>query len=375
LWPSSGFGDIAVRDSNQVSGCVAISNAFSVSISNFDLPIVIGPSRVCIGNEATYSTPFNGGRTYRWDVVGGVIVSGQGTFSVVVSWGFLGTGTVSVFDSVNATGCNGKSLSTIITITDKPTSIISGANSLCANAVVNYGTIPGANKFYFWGALGGTIVAGQGTALATINWDVPGTGYVYLYDSLIGSSCAAYAVKEITVNPIPSAAFTTSQSMGSVTLTPAEPNIQTKWYFGDGDSSTQYAPTHFYTTNGTYTVNLIARSLKGCTNTSNSDVNVNTVSIAKYLSNGKISFTAYPNPFLGETTISLSLNETAEIALDIYDMSGRLITTLAEPKELSAGKYEFPFVGSDYKASSSLYLVRLKVGEQYLYLKLAELGK
>ena len=375
LWPSTGFGDVAVRDSNQVSGCVAISNAFSVTISNFDLPVVLGPSSVCIGNEASYSTPFNGGRTYRWDVSGGVIVGGQGTSSVVVAWGFLGTGSVSVFDSVDASGCNGTSIPMVVSVTDKPTALISGANSLCANAVSNYGTIPGANKFYMWGALGGTVVAGQGSALATINWDVPGTGYVYLYDSLIGSSCAAYAVKEVTVNSIPSAAFTTSQSMGSVTLTPAEPNIQTKWYFGDGDSSTQYAPTHLYAGNGTYTINFIARSLKGCTNTSNSDVNVNTVSIAKYLSNGKINFTAYPNPFLGETTISLSLNETAEIALDIYDMSGRLITTLAEPKELSAGKYEFPYKASDYKASSGLYLVRLKVGEQYQYLKIAELGK
>jgi PKD repeat protein len=354
---------------------VAISNPFNVNISNFDLPVVIGPSSVCVGTEATYSTPFNGGRTYRWNVSGGVIVSGQGTFSVVVAWGFLGAGSVSVFDSVDASGCNGTSLPMVVSVTDKPTALISGANSLCADAVSNYGTIPGANKFYTWGALGGTILSGQGTSMATINWDVPGTGYVFLYDSLIGSSCAAYAVKEVAVNPNPSAAFTTSQSMGGITLTPAEPNLQTKWYFGDGDSSTQYAPTHFYASNGTYTVNFIAKTLKGCTNTSSTDVNISTVSIAKYLANGSINFTAYPNPFMGATTVSLSLSETAEIGIDLYDMSGRLVKTLAEPNIKTAGDYEYAVMSEDLNSQNGMYLVRLKLNDQYHYLKIAEMGK
>ena len=375
FWPSIGSGSLSVRDSNQVSGCVAISNPFNVNISNFDLPVVIGPSSVCLGTEATYSTPFNGGRTYRWNVSGGVIVSGQGTFSIVVAWGFLGAGSVSVFDSVDASGCNGTSLPTLVTITDKPNALISGANSLCADAVSNYGTIPGANKFYTWGVLGGTILSGQGTSMATINWDVPGTGYVFLYDSLIGSSCAAYAVKEVAVNPNPSAAFTTSQSMGGITLTPAEPNLQAKWYFGDGDSSTQYAPTHFYASNGTYSINFIAKTLKGCTNTSSTDVNISTVSIAKYLANGSINFTAYPNPFMGATTVSLSLSETAEIGIDLFDMSGRLVKTLAEPNMKTAGDYEYAVMSGDLNSQNGMYLVRLKLNDQYHYLKIVEMGK
>lgn len=375
FWPSIGSGDISVRDSNTTSGCVALSNPFSVAINEFAAPVVSGPASTCIGSEVTYSTPFNPDRTYLWDVVGGAIISGQGTSSIVVAWGFLGTGTVRVFDSVNTTGCNGYSLPIIVTITDKPTAIISGANSICADAVANYGTIPGANKFYFWAAMGGTVTSGQGTSMATITWDVPGTGYVLLYDSILGSSCAATALKEVAINPNPSAAFTTLQSMGGVTFTPSEPNLQCKWYFGDGDSSTQYSPKHFYASNGTFTVNLIAKTLKGCSATSSLDVNVTTVSISKYIANGRINFTAYPNPFIGSTNISLTLTETQEIGIDIYDMSGRLITTLAEPKEVSAGTYEYPFVASDYAASSGLYLVRLKVGEQYQYIKLAELGR
>ncbi|MCG9880882.1 MAG: PKD domain-containing protein, partial [Bacteroidia bacterium] len=297
------------------------------------------------------------------------------TSSIVVAWGFLGTGSVRVFDSVNTTGCSGFSLPLVVTVTDKPTAIISGANSLCADAITNYGTIPAANKFYMWGALGGTVISGQGTSMATISWDVPGTGYVYLYDSLLGSSCAAYAVKEVAVNPNPTAIFTTSQSMGAVTFTPSEPNLQCKWYFGDGDSSTQYSPTHSYASNGTYTVTLLAKTLKGCGNTTSTDVNMTTVSISKYIASGRISFTAYPNPFIGSSTISLTTTETQEIGLDIYDMSGRLISTLAEPKVTAAGTHEYPFVSGDYNASSGIYLVRLKVGDQYQYLKLVEIGK
>ncbi len=370
FWPSGGSGSINVRDSNQISGCVAINNPFTVTINNFDLPIISGPSSVCIGSEITYKTPFNAGRTYRWDVSGGIIQSGQGTDSVVVLWGFLGVGTVSVFDSVDATGCNGTSIPLAITVTDKPTAIISGASNLCTDAVANYGTFPNANKVFVWSVLGGSVLFGQGTSMATISWDVPGTGYVFLYDSLIGSSCAAFAVKEVSVNPIPSAAFTVSQAMGGVTLTPAEPGLQCKWYFGDGDSSTQYSPKHFYAANGTYTINLTVKSLKGCVNASSTDVNMNTVSIAKNMANGNITFTAYPNPFKGETTLALHLNQLAEIGLDLYDMSGRHIAVLAEPKQQSAGNYAFPMDTKSMQISSGIFLVRLKVDEQYHYIKL-----
>ncbi len=370
FWPSAGSGNISVKDSNQVSGCVATSNPFTVNINNFDIPIISGASSVCVGSEVIYRTPFNSDRTYRWDVSGGVIMSGQGSDSIVVMWGSLGVGSINVFDSVNTTGCNGVSAPLVITVTDKPTAIISGANNFCKDAIANYGTFANPNKVFIWSVLGGNILFGQGSPNVTISWDVPGTGYVLLYDSLIGSSCAAFAVKEVSVNPIPSAAFSISQSMGGVTLTPAEPGLQCKWLFGDGDSSAQFSPTHFYAANGTYTINLTAKTLKGCSNISSTDVNITTVSIANNIANGNLSFAAYPNPFRGETTLALNLEQPAAISIDLFDMSGRLISNLAEPTNKMAGNYEFAIDSKSLQMASGIFMARLKVDDQYHFIKL-----
>ncbi len=40
-----------------------------------------------------------------------------------------------------------------------------------------------------------------------------------------------------------------------------------KWYFGDGDSSTAFEPTHMYATTGLYYPTLVANTLSGCTDT------------------------------------------------------------------------------------------------------------
>jgi hypothetical protein len=88
------------------------------------------------------------------------------------------------------------------------------------------------------------------------------------------------------------------------------------------------------------------------------------------MANGNITFTAYPNPFKGETTLALHLNQLAEIGLDLYDMSGRHIAVLAEPKQQSAGNYVFPMDAKSMQISSGIFLVRLKVDEQYHYIKL-----
>jgi parallel beta-helix repeat protein len=70
-------------------------------------------------------------------------------------------------------------------------------------------------------------------------------------------------------------------------------------------------------------------------------------------------FNAYPNPFNPVTTIRFALPEATRVNLSVYDISGRLVTTLVEGWR-DAGIHEVAFDGS--KLTSGVYLYRLEAG-------------
>ena len=73
------------------------------------------------------------------------------------------------------------------------------------------------------------------------------------------------------------------------------------------------------------------------------------------------SITAYPNPFNPQTTIKITLPELKNVTLEVYNMLGQKVQTLANGK-LEAGEHNFQFNGS-YLATGT-YLYRLVAGEK-----------
>jgi flagellar hook assembly protein FlgD len=71
-----------------------------------------------------------------------------------------------------------------------------------------------------------------------------------------------------------------------------------------------------------------------------------------------------PNPFNPSTTIRFSLPERAEASLAVFDITGRLVRTLAA-ETLPAGRQTQVWDGRDdrgARVSSGVYLVRLQAG-------------
>ena len=68
----------------------------------------------------------------------------------------------------------------------------------------------------------------------------------------------------------------------------------------------------------------------------------------------------YPNPFNAQTIISYDLPKAADVNLEVYDILGRKITTLADERQ-EAGTHQVIWDGSG--VSSGLYFYRLKAGE------------
>jgi len=67
----------------------------------------------------------------------------------------------------------------------------------------------------------------------------------------------------------------------------------------------------------------------------------------------------YPNPFNPTTTIDFSLPFTADATIRVYDMTGRVVSTIRMPGT-TAGTHSVQFDAS--KLSSGVYLYRLDAG-------------
>jgi hypothetical protein len=75
----------------------------------------------------------------------------------------------------------------------------------------------------------------------------------------------------------------------------------------------------------------------------------------------------YPNPFNPSTTIEFALVTPGQVTLDVYNVLGEQIATLADGYR-SAGTHVFNFVADDL--SSGVYLYRLVAGDQVITRKM-----
>jgi hypothetical protein len=84
------------------------------------------------------------------------------------------------------------------------------------------------------------------------------------------------------------------------------------------------------------------------------------------------AFGAYPNPFTGTTEIALSIPVAGQVSLKVYDVSGRLVTTLVD-RVLEAGSHRIAWDGrgdSGSKVAPGLYMAVASTGDREMTRKL-----
>jgi hypothetical protein len=156
-----------VVDSELKTNYVNVSGVVSTS------PISGNTSISCAAQNEIYSVINTPGSTYTWSVpAGAIIVSGQGTNSIVVD--FNGTsGTVSVVETVSA-GCSGATVSINVTITNGVTTSSITGNTLvdCSGSNEAYSVVNTTGSVYTWIVpAGAVIVSGQGTNNIVVNFN------------------------------------------------------------------------------------------------------------------------------------------------------------------------------------------------------------
>jgi len=140
---------VSITDANN---CVA-TDQVTVTVRPLPIPNVTGQSCVCVNlQNVVYSTPNHSGSTYSWTVDGGTITSGQNTNQISVNWGSTpGSGTVTVTESITATGClKSNTLNVTISNTYPSASFIIVNNNVCSGTAVNFQGPAGAGYTYLW---------------------------------------------------------------------------------------------------------------------------------------------------------------------------------------------------------------------------------
>ncbi|MBX3101161.1 MAG: T9SS type A sorting domain-containing protein [Bacteroidetes bacterium] len=87
-----------------------------------------------------------------------------------------------------------------------------------------------------------------------------------------------------------------------------------------------------------------------------------------------VGFQAYPNPFVGKTGLYLTLDRSAEITLEVYNLLGARVAALQDGT-LPAGTYTYEFGSRLQSVSAGTYTVVLRVNDVTATRKLIELER
>ncbi len=215
-WSTPGAKTVNVNYSN-AAGCQAITPVSkNVTVYLPPTPGIIGPASVCVGsgNLVYYTDPGMG--AYVWTISpGGTITSGAGTNVITVSWNETGNQNLGVAYT-SAAGCAAIT-PTIKNVTVKPLPVpqVTGPDTLCKGSLgISYSTDPGMSGYIWNISPGGSIVNGLNTAMVQVNWNNHGPQWVSVnYTGSNGCAAASPAVRDVTVNPLPSPSVTGIDSL------------------------------------------------------------------------------------------------------------------------------------------------------------------
>jgi len=169
-----------------------------------------------------------------------------------------------------------------------------------------------------------------------------------------------------TINFGPTATFTTNANELVLTTNNNSAVATTySWNFGDASAlSSEAAPSHTYTTDGTYTITLIASNNCG-SDTTTSSVTVQQVGINDIFVN---TTSLVPNPTNNFSQLNFNLKTSAQVSVEVLDISGRVLET-TKRGQMNAGENSVIInVGQD---ASGTYLVRINADNNSKTLRLA----
>lgn len=335
---AQGFFDLILSPS-QETGCTFINDTVRYIFVEVPEPAITGPLVVCVSNAtATYTTPIVAGVNYNWSVVGGTIVGVNNTNSVNVNW-TASAGTITLI-AQNVNGCD-TILQQNISNVGMQLPSINGTLSVCNASAFNqqYSVTNNIGNTYQWIASNGTVVLGQNTNTATVQWIGSGQLIVIETGSL---GCEVRDTINFIYNPLQASIVSPTNAQGcaplevSFTSTTSNPEPLTYEWIINGDTLFGRNQLYRFDTSGNYEVKYVL-SNGICTDTIFSNITVFEDPFAGFeFLNAPLDTLSFPN----DTLVILN---TSEINADYFwNFNDGTTDTVTNPihKFTSAGTYD-----------------------------------
>ena len=87
-----------------------------------------------------------------------------------------------------------------------------------------------------------------------------------------------------------------------------------------------------------------------------------------------MSVTAFPNPYSSQTIIQYSLNKSANVSVEVFDLIGNKLVSLVEEGQAS-GVYNYPFSAAEKGYKSGVYIVKVSANDVVITQRIVELGR
>jgi hypothetical protein len=168
-------------------------SSFSDEVQTFVIGIH-GSQVACKGFDYSYVAKPAG--KYSWRVSGGVIVSGQGTDSLVVNWNTLGKGYIKVLNSENDRN------TLVVNIDEKPRPQIFGDTSVCTGLEI-YTITDTLTHFTQWTVSGENTVQNESAHLVNIKWNSSGNYTIMAKTFPKHKGCHSYDTMTVKVDQRP----------------------------------------------------------------------------------------------------------------------------------------------------------------------------
>ena len=179
---------------------------------------------------------------------------------------------------------------------------------------------------------------------------------IYSVNVIDTNGCMKSTSFNITEPPLSQVGFTYTTSDLTAYFTNTSSVGAYSWDFGNGATSSSNSPWHTYSTNGIYTVCLDLITTCG-TITACNDITVfdsSSIDINEILNNQII---IYPNPSKGLFHVNINSNNQADLKLNLYDLTGRLVYF-----DLILNKNNFTIDIKD--KSEGIYILNLLIDEK-----------
>ncbi|MBL7942100.1 MAG: PKD domain-containing protein, partial [Flavobacteriales bacterium] len=263
-FPGIGTYSIEMADSNF---CGIVNTAITIEIVPPPIAdIDISDDTVCVGTPITFFQQATGdANVYKWNFNNGMGWISTGTGNLTFTYNTPGTYYVQSMVAVSgaSSSCSDTTGVTVVVLPNPTVNIIPDITEACDQLDVNFTQVSSGATQWNW-TFEGTPSSWDGPSPPVISFNTPGQYDITL--TVVGSNgCPGNDTEQVTVHASPQAAILvnnlcegdSAHFFDASTSELYSPITSWDWNFGDGETSDETNPVHFYDNTGFYDITLV----------------------------------------------------------------------------------------------------------------------